>query len=83
MEVEERSISLEELKAWSEHGEMFLTGTAAVIAPVGKVITHGEHIEIGDGQPGPTTLKLREALTDIQTGKSEDKYGWLTHIEST
>lgn len=80
-EVEERSISVAELQAWSEHGEMFLSGTAAVIAPVGKVITHGEHITVGDGQPGETTLKLRQALTDIQTGKSEDTHGWLTRIE--
>lgn len=82
MEVEERSISVDELKAWSEHGEMFLSGTAAVIAPVGKVITRGEHIEVRDGQPGPTTLKLREALTDIQTGKAEDRHGWLTPLDA-
>jgi len=80
-EVEERSIPVAELQAWSEHGEMFLSGTAAVIAPVGKVITLGEHISVGDGQPGETTLKLRQALTDIQTGKSEDTHGWLTRIE--
>ncbi|MDW3176990.1 MAG: branched-chain amino acid aminotransferase [Acidimicrobiia bacterium] len=79
--VEERSIPVAELKAWSEHGEMFLSGTAAVIAPVGKVVTRGEHITVGDGQPGETTLKLRQALTDIQTGKSEDTHGWLTRIE--
>jgi len=83
MEVEERSIPVAELRAWSEHGEMFLSGTAAVIAPIGKVITHGETVQIGDGQPGPTTLKLREALTDIQTGKAEDKHGWLTAVEGT
>lgn len=81
--VEERSIPVAELQAWSEHGEMFLSGTAAVIAPVGKVVTHGEHISVGDGQPGETTLKLRQALTDIQTGKSEDTHGWLTRIEPT
>ena len=79
--VEERSIPVAELQAWSEHGEMFLSGTAAVIAPVGKVITHGEQIAVGDGQPGETTLKLRQALTDIQTGKSEDTHGWLTRID--
>ena len=83
MEVEERGVSLDELKAWSEHGEMFLSGTAAVIAPVGKVITQGEHIEVRDGQPGPVTLKLREALTSIQTGKAEDKHGWLTHLQAS
>ena len=83
MKVEERSVPVDELKAWSEHGEMFLSGTAAVIAPVGKVITQGEQIEVRDGQPGPTTLKLREALTSIQTGKAEDKHGWLTHLEAS
>jgi branched-chain amino acid aminotransferase len=78
--VEERSIPVAELQAWSEHGEMFLSGTAAVIAPVGKVITHGEQISVGDGQPGKTTLRLREALTDIQTGRAPDHHGWLTHL---
>lgn len=80
MEVEERSIPVAELRAWSEHGEMFLSGTAAVIAPVGKVITQGETIEVCDGTPGETTLKLRAALTDIQSGISEDKHDWLTRL---
>lgn len=77
-EVEERSIGIDELKAWSEHGEMFLSGTAAVIAPVGKIIVRDDHIGVGDGQPGSNTLRLREALTDVQTGKSPDVHGWLT-----
>lgn len=83
LEVEERSIPVDELIAWSEHGEMFLSGTAAVIAPVGKVMTQGETIDVRDGQPGPMTLKLREALTDIQTGKAPDEHGWLTHLTSS
>lgn len=82
MEVEERSIPVAELRAWAEHGEMFLSGTAAVIAPIGNVITQGEHITIGDGQPGATTLKLRDALTDVQSGKSEDIHGWLTRLDT-
>lgn len=80
--VEERSIPVEELKAWSAHGEMFLSGTAAVIAPVGKVIAHGQTIEVRDGKPGPMTLRLREALTDVQTGKAEDRHGWLTPLDA-
>jgi len=79
-EVEERKITVDELKAWSEHGEMFLTGTAAVVAPIGKVITRGEHVSIGDGEPGANTLKLRQALTDVQTGHSEDVHGWRTRV---
>lgn len=80
LEVEQRSIPVAELKAWSEHGEMFLSGTAAVIAPVGTVMAHGETITVGDGQPGPVTLRLRDALTDIQTGKAPDTHGWLTPL---
>ena len=79
-EIEERRISIDELKAWSEHGEMFLTGTAAVVAPIGKVVARGEHVSIRDGQPGPNTLKLRQALTDVQTGQSEDIHGWRTTV---
>ena len=80
LSVEERAVPLDELKAWSEHGEMFLTGTAAVVAPVGKVIVNGEHIEVGDGQPGATTLRLRQALTDVQSGVAPDIHGWLTPV---
>lgn len=79
-EIEERSVPVGELKAWAEHGEAFLSGTAAVVAPVGKVTTRGEQIEIGDGQPGPNTLRLREALTDIQLGKADDPHGWRTTV---
>lgn len=79
-EVEERAIHVDELKAWAEHGEMFLSGTAAVIAPVGKVIVRGETVQARDGQPGANTLKLREALTSVQTGRSNDVHGWLTPI---
>lgn len=75
-EVEERELNLEELLAWREHGEVFLTGTAAVIAPVGKLVVDSAPLEIGDGQPGPNTLRVREALTDLQVGKAADPYGW-------
>ena len=77
--VEERSIPLDELFGWE--GEVFLSGTAAVIAPVGTLVRPDEVRTIQDGQPGPNTLRLREALTDIQIGKAEDTHGWLTPVE--
>ncbi|MGI9605171.1 MAG: branched-chain-amino-acid transaminase [Acidimicrobiales bacterium] len=80
LEVEERAIKHDELAAWAEHGEMFLSGTAAVIAPVGTVITRGQRITIRDGQPGAATLRLRQALTDVQTGNAPDVHGWLTPV---
>ena len=79
--VEERSVPLEELRAWVDHGEAFLSGTAAVVAPVGTITVADDRFEVGDGQPGPNTLRLREALTDIQLGKAPDTHGWLTPVD--
>ncbi len=79
--VEERPVPLDELRAWVEHGEAFLSGTAAVVAPVGSITIAEEKLQVGDGQPGPNTLRLREGLTDIQLGKVPDPYGWLTPVE--
>ena len=84
-EIEERTVPLDELRAWVAKGEAFLSGTAAVLAPVGT-ITIGvpgggvETLQVGDGQPGPNTLRLRDALTDIQLGRTEDPYGWTTTV---
>ncbi len=81
-EIEERSVPVDELVAWAEHGEAFLSGTAAVVAPVGRIKLDGHDITVGDGQPGANTLRLREALTAIQVGKNPDPHGWLTAVSS-
>ncbi len=79
-QVEERSLTVDELLAWGDGGEVFLSGTAAVVAPVGTVIVDGDRTTMGDGQPGPNTLKLRDALTSIQDGTAPDPYGWRTPV---
>jgi branched-chain amino acid aminotransferase len=81
-EVEERSIPLDELRAWADHGEAFLSGTAAVVAPVGTMVVGDERLQVGDGQPGANTLRLRQALTDLHVGKAPDPYGWLVPVAS-
>ncbi len=78
--VEERSVPLDELRAWVEHGEAFLSGTAAVVAPVGTITVAEDRLQVGDGQPGPNTLRIRDALTNIQVGKAPDPHGWLTPV---
>ncbi len=57
--------------------EVFACGTAAVIAPVGQVRSAEGDWTVGDGQPGPTTTRLRQALLDLQAGKAEDPRGWM------
>lgn len=79
-EVVERPISIAELAEWAERGEAFLSGTAAVLAPVGTMIVDGVERTVGDGQPGPNTMKLRQALVDIAGGHASDPHNWRTPI---
>ena len=56
--------------------EDFGIGTAAVIAPVGKLGSEEEAVIVNDNQPGPVARRLYEALTDLQYGRTPDPYGW-------
>lgn len=78
--VEERSIDPEELIDWTGKGEAFLSGTAAGITPVGTVLHSDKTLTIGDGHPGRNTMRLRQALTDIQVGAAPDPFGWRTPV---
>ena len=57
--------------------EVFACGTAAVITPVGQVKSAAGGWEVGDGRPGPVTMRLREHLLDIQRGRTPDTHGWM------
>jgi len=56
--------------------EIFFSGAAAEITPVTSV----DKIPVGDGKPGPITLKIQEHFFRIVRGEVEDKHGWLTHV---
>jgi branched-chain amino acid aminotransferase len=78
--VEERALSVDEIFADIEKGRMteaFGTGTAAVVSPVGQFTYRHHTARLGDGQAGPFTLKLYEALTGIQYGRLPDPHGWV------
>lgn len=57
--------------------EVFACGTAAVITPVGRVMSSSGGWTIGDGEPGPVTMRLRQHLLDIQRGRTADVHGWM------
>ena len=82
MTVTERNFTVDELieRAKKPGTEAALSGTAAVLTPVGTLIHNGQDITVGSGEAGATTLKLRQALNDIQWGKAEDKFGWLQKV---
>ena len=79
--VVERDFTVDELLDWARNHEAALSGTAASLAPVGTFVYKGEDIAVMDGQPGPNTEKLRQALQDIQHGDATDTHGWLTEVQ--
>lgn len=83
MTVEERKVSVEELLEAQKSGkleEVFGSGTAAVISPVGKLRYKDEVMTIGDGGIGPVSQKLYDTVTGIQLGKLEDTHGWRVEV---
>lgn len=77
--VEDRPIPVEELSEFVECGAC---GTAAVITPIESITFRGrEIVYLKDGRTGPHCTKLYNALTSIQHGDAEDKFGWTERIE--
>ncbi len=79
----ERRISTDEWakKVESEElTEVFACGTAAVITPVGSVKHADGGFQIAGGRPGPITMELRRALTDLQRGVAPDPHGWMVPL---
>ncbi len=67
--------------SWLADAEAFLSGTAAVLSPVGSMIYQGVEYQVGDGQVGEQSMHLKSLLTGIQTGQNNDPYGWTSSVE--
>lgn len=83
MAVEERPITLDEVKASITSGEIaevFACGTAAVITPIGGFKGTDFELTVGDGTTGPITQELYQHITDVQYGRREDTHGWMHRI---
>lgn len=82
--VSERRISIEEIAKAYDDGkldEVFGTGTAAVISPVGHLKWNDKIMTINDNKIGEISQMLYDTMTGIQWGKLEDKYGWIVPIK--
>jgi branched-chain amino acid aminotransferase len=81
--VDIRPISLAEVRAaYAENQlkEVFGTGTAASVSPVGFLGSENGSMTINDGQPGPVATKLYNSINDIQYGRARDDMGWTMEI---
>jgi branched-chain amino acid aminotransferase len=79
----EGKISTDEWRAGCESGEItevFACGTAAVITPVGTIKGAAGGWTVGDGTPGPVSMRLREELLGIQYGHLADPHDWIHKI---
>ena len=81
--VSEDRLAIETIMQASKDGkleEVFGTGTAAVISPVGELRYEDQIAHINNGEIGPLTQKLYDTLTGIQWGKLEDDMGWTVKV---
>ncbi len=83
VKVSERKISIDEVISAHEAGklqEIFGSGTAAVISPVGQLKYGEKVITLGDGGVGPLSEKMFNTLTDMQYGITQDTMGWIEPV---
>ncbi len=60
--------------------EAFACGTAAVVTPIGVIHYQGKDHTIGDGQEGPKTRSLREALYALHRGEKGSHPDWVVEV---
>jgi branched-chain amino acid aminotransferase len=77
--VAERRITIDEVVAAADRGtlqEVWATGTAAVISPVGELAYKGRRIVVNQGKIGATAQKLYDTIVALQYGEMPDPHGW-------
>ena len=81
--VTERPITIDEVFEASKKGllkEVFGTGTAAIISPVGSLYYKGNTCAVNNGHIGTLAQRLFDDLQDIQYGQKTESYGWVIKL---
>ncbi|XP_012079469.1 branched-chain amino acid aminotransferase 2, chloroplastic isoform X2 [Jatropha curcas] len=76
-QVEERLVAVDELL---EADEVFCTGTAVVVSPVGSITYKGRRVSYVEGGFGAVSQQLYTVLTRLQMGLIEDKMDWTVEL---
>jgi len=83
VKISERKLRIDDVVKAANDGrlkEIFASGTAAVISPVGELKFSNSSLTIQDGGIGPLAQRLYDALYGIQTGTLEDDMGWTVEV---
>jgi branched-chain amino acid aminotransferase len=81
--VSERRLSIDEVYEAAKNGtleEVYGTGTAAVISPVGEINFGNEVVTINNGEVGPLSKRIYDKLSGMQRGLVEDSFNWIVEI---
>ncbi|XP_051976902.1 branched-chain-amino-acid aminotransferase, cytosolic-like [Xyrauchen texanus] len=80
-QVSERYLTMGELRqalAENRVKEMFGSGTACVVSPVGRILYQGENLHIPcEGNCPPIASRLMKELTDIQYGRTPSDWSFV------
>lgn len=82
--VDQRRISIEEVyraKLEGKLSEVFGTGTAAVVSPIGKILYDKKEIVINEGKTGEVTKSIYNTLTDLQYERIQDVLNWREEVK--
>ena len=84
IKITEKKLTIEEVYQAQADGtleEVFATGTAAVISPVGTLCWKDQVIVINDNEIGELSQKLYDTITQIQNGIIEDEFDWTIEVK--
>jgi branched-chain amino acid aminotransferase len=77
MDVVEKQVSVSEALAADE---VFCSGTATVVSPVGSITDEGRETIYNDFNVGSRTKAIYDHLTRIQLCEEEDRFGWIVQV---
>jgi branched-chain amino acid aminotransferase len=83
LRVSERPVTIDEVVDAAAAGtlrEVWGTGTAAVISPVGELVYQGRKIVVNGGRIGELTQRLYDTIVSIQYGAAPDTRGWTLEV---
>ena len=83
-EMRKAKFSVDELFEAAKNGtleEVFGTGTAAVISPVGHLRFENNVLQVKDGGIGELSKRIYDTITGIQLGEVKDEFGWTVEVK--
>lgn len=83
LQTEERPVDIHDLWDLARNGhvsEVFGSGTAAVISPVGELKYESDTMIFNNGKIGDLSQSFYDTIAGIQSGRLPDRFGWMEKV---